>query len=137
MCARHSPPTSALQWPRVQPHVPLRRLRFLPLRSTIRTGSRLMSVQPVRDDMSRRTLTLFAVGAFLLAPAARAQRAEAEEGIVLRIHPRVGDTLHTRLDQQTEVSAVVAGSSKSVTTAVTLKARTIVQSSLPASTVVL
>jgi hypothetical protein len=91
----------------------------------------------VRDDKTRRTVTLFALGAFLLAPTASAQRADVEEGIVLRIHPRVGDTLHTRLDQQTEVSAVVAGATKSVTTAVTLKARTIVQSSLPASTIVL
>jgi hypothetical protein len=82
------------------------------------------------------SLTLFALGASLLAPAARAQRAEAA-GIVLSIHPHVGDTLRTRLDQQTEVSTVVAGATKSFTTSVTLNARTIVQSSLPASTVVL
>jgi hypothetical protein len=91
----------------------------------------------VREDMGRRTLTMFALGASLLAPAASAQRAEAEQGIFLRIHPRVGDTLRTRLDQQSEVSAVVAGVTKSVTTSVTLHARTIVQASFPASTVVL
>ncbi len=76
----------------------------------------------------------------LLVPAARAQRSEPE-GILLRIHPHVGDTLRTRLDQQTEVSAVVAGpngpTTKSVTTSVMLGSRTIVQSALTATTLVL
>jgi hypothetical protein len=53
----------------------------------------------------------------------------------------VGDTLHTRLEQQTEVSAVMTGANgpttKSVTTSVALNSRTIVQTSLAASTVVL
>jgi hypothetical protein len=86
-------------------------------------------------------LGLLALGAALLAPAARAQRAEAAEGILLRIHPRVGDTLHTRLEQQTEVSAVVPGAggpkTKSVTTSVALHSRTIVRASFAASTTVL
>jgi hypothetical protein len=53
----------------------------------------------------------------------------------------VGDTLHTRLEQQTEVSASAPGagarSSRSVTTSVRLDSRTIVQSSSSASTLVL
>ncbi|MDQ2952831.1 MAG: hypothetical protein M3R54_11275 [Chloroflexota bacterium] len=57
------------------------------------------------------------------------------------MHPRVGDTLHTRLEQQTEISATMPGSpgraAKSVTTSVTLNSRTIVQVSSPASTLVL
>jgi hypothetical protein len=63
------------------------------------------------------------------------------QGVMLRIHPRVGDTLHTRLEQQTEVSTTVPGAggptAKSVTTSVVLNSRTIVQSSSPASTVLL
>jgi hypothetical protein len=63
------------------------------------------------------------------------------QGVLLRVHPRVGDTLHTRLEQQTEVSTTVPGSgsrtTKSVTTSVTLNARTIVQASSGASTLVL
>jgi hypothetical protein len=88
-----------------------------------------------------RRVGLLALGAALLAPAAHAQRADPGEGIQLRIHPRVGDTLHTRLDQQTEVSAVVAGAggrkTKSVTTSVALHSRTIVRASSPGSTTVL
>jgi hypothetical protein len=52
----------------------------------------------------------------------------------------VGDTLHTRLRQQTEVSTTTAGlgrGAKSVTTSVTLDSRTIVQGSSSASTLVL
>lgn len=63
------------------------------------------------------------------------------QGVLLRVHPRVGDTLHTRLEQQTEVSTTVPGTNgrtaKSVTTAVTLNSRTIVQASSPANTLVL
>lgn len=61
--------------------------------------------------------------------------------ILLRVHPRVGDTLHTRLEQRSEVSATVAGngarSTKSVTTSVLLLSRTIVQGSSSANTLVL
>jgi hypothetical protein len=91
--------------------------------------------------MGAHVSSLIALGAALLAPAARAQRSDAGQGILLRIHPRVGDTLHTRLDQQTEVSAVVPGTNgprtRSVTTSVALNSRTIVRASFPASTVVL
>lgn len=63
------------------------------------------------------------------------------QGILLRLHPRVGDTLHTRLEQQTEISATLKGASgpttRSVSSSVVLSSRTIVKSSLPASTLVL
>jgi hypothetical protein len=77
----------------------------------------------------------FVLGAALLAPSAHAQ------AILLRVHPRVGDTLHTRLEQQTEVSATFSGAPgrgpRSVTTSVRLDARSIVQASSAASTLVL
>jgi hypothetical protein len=67
--------------------------------------------------------------------------AQAQQGVLLRIHPRVGDTLHTRLEQQTEVSTTMPGAGartvKSVTTSVVLNSRTIVQASSPTSTVLL
>ena len=81
------------------------------------------------------------LASIVLACAARAQGTDSPGGILLRIHPRVGDTLRTRLDQQTEVSAIVGGpngpTTKSVTTSVTLSSRTIVQSALAATTLVL
>ncbi len=76
-----------------------------------------------------------------LAPRARGQADGGEAGVLLRVHPRVGDTLHTRLEQQTEVSGGAPGATgrgaRSVTTSVTLDSRTIVQASSPASTLVL
>ncbi|NUP71971.1 MAG: hypothetical protein HOQ16_12205 [Gemmatimonadaceae bacterium] len=74
------------------------------------------------------------VALFCLAAQASAQ------GVLLRVHPHVGDTLHTRLEQQTEVSTVPAAGArgvKSVTTSVVLNSRTIVQESTSASTVLL
>jgi hypothetical protein len=76
----------------------------------------------------------------LAAGAAHAQGGET--GVLLRLHPRVGDTLHSRLDQQMEVTATMRGAggsptSKSVTTSIALHSRTIVQASSPASTLVL
>lgn len=62
-------------------------------------------------------------------------------GVWLRVHPRAGDTLHTRLEQQTEMHGTVRGTGgpleKSVTSSVMLASRTIVQASYPASTEVL
>jgi hypothetical protein len=91
----------------------------------------------LRDDIAR-TLALTALGATLLTPAAHAQQDGA--GVLLRVHPRVGDTLRTRLEQQTDVSATMPGASgrpiRSVTSSVTLNARTIVQASSQASTLV-
>ena len=77
--------------------------------------------------------------AVALAPEAAAQTASAE-GIVLRLHPRVGDTLHTRLEQVTEITSARSGGGaapKPMTTSVTVLARTIVQASRKATTTVL
>ena len=63
------------------------------------------------------------------------------QSVLLRLHPRVGDTLYTRLEQVTEVSGTIRGVTspalKPVTTSVALHSRTIVQSSLSDGTVVL
>jgi hypothetical protein len=73
-----------------------------------------------------------------LARTVVAQAASAE-GIVLRLHPRVGDTLRTRLEQVTEVSeARTSGTAaRPMTTTVTVLTRTIVQASRQATTTVL
>ena len=74
--------------------------------------------------------------AVLLPPAFAGAQA-----VSLRIHPHEGDTLHTRLEQHMEVSASRLGSGrtapKPVTTSVAIDSRTIVQSSLATSTLVL
>lgn len=62
------------------------------------------------------------------------------QSVALRIHPRAGDTLHTRLDQRMEVSAWDLGGGargRPLITSVTIFSRSIVESSLAASTVVL
>jgi hypothetical protein len=63
----------------------------------------------------------------------------AAAGIVLRLHPHVGDTLRTRLEQVTEITTTRAGgnASKPMTTSVVVLARTIVQASRNATTTVL
>lgn len=63
----------------------------------------------------------------------------ARESILLRLHPRVGDTLRTRLEQVTEISTGRAAgpASRPMTTSVTLLARTIVQASRKATTTVM
>jgi hypothetical protein len=85
----------------------------------------------------RRRLTMM-VAACLCAAAAMPAAAQA---VLLRVHPRAGDTLRSRLEQQTEVSGSMVGSTaaplRTVTTSVRLDSRTIVQSSLPLSTTVL
>jgi hypothetical protein len=67
--------------------------------------------------------------------------AQAREPVLLRVHPHVGDTLHTRLEQQMEVTgkrrAGATGSAKPMTTSVTVSARTIVKASRAATTTVL
>lgn len=77
----------------------------------------------------------------LLVAGATPSRAAGAQGVELKLRPRVGDTLHTRLEQQTEVSGMVPGgagpSMRKMTTTVTLTSRTIVRQALPASTVVL
>ena len=82
-----------------------------------------------------------AVAAAALLGATRpvgAQTAVAREGVVLRLHPHVGDTLHTRLEQLTEITVTRPGTTgRPVATSVTVLARTIVQASRQASTTVL
>ena len=88
----------------------------------------------LRPLAARIALAGAALGA--LAPAG-AQTASAE-GIVLRLHPYVGDTLHTRLEQITEITSTQAGSAvaKPMTTKVVVLARTVVQASRQATTTV-
>jgi hypothetical protein len=63
----------------------------------------------------------------------------ATGGILLRLHPRVGDTLRTRLEQVTEITTTRTGGSASrpMMTSVVVLARTIVQASRQATTTVL
>jgi len=85
----------------------------------IRTGSRLF--------------------ALLVACALFSARSGAQS-VTLRIHPHAGDTLHTRLEQRTEVSSTNDDGDprgRPIATSVIIDSRTIVQSSLATSTVVL
>lgn len=60
------------------------------------------------------------------------------QSVLLRLHPRVGDTLRTRLEQQTEVTATQPGApARSVSTSVSIDSRTIVRATQGASTLVL
>ena len=86
----------------------------------------------------RAVLRIALVALLTVAAAASAQDAEP---VTLRLHPRVGDTLRTLLEQQTEVSATMPGNSgaptRVVTTSVAIYSRTIVRSVRQASTTVL
>ena len=68
----------------------------------------------------------------LLLVSARVSWAQEGSAVTLRLHPRVGDTLHTLLEQQTEVSAQLPGnaaaSARTVTTSLAVHSRTIVRS---------
>jgi len=81
------------------------------------------------------------VGCTALVWACLLSGAEADaQAVALRIHPRTSDTLHTRLDQRMEVSASdVDGAARGrpLITSVTIFSRSIVESSLATSTVVL
>jgi hypothetical protein len=92
----------------------------------------------MRTGVRRRCGALAAIGALATAAPAVAQRTPAG-GVALRLHPRVGDTLHTRLEQLTEITSAREGgtASKPMTTSVTVLARTIVQASRKATTTVL
>ncbi|MES2179037.1 MAG: DUF6263 family protein [Gemmatimonadota bacterium] len=65
----------------------------------------------------------------LLATLAHA--ASAQESVMLRISPRVGDTLHTVLEQQTDVSVTMPGNTsapaKSMSSTVTIHSQTVVR----------
>ena len=72
----------------------------------------------------------------MLASVARAQ-----EPVVLRLHPHVGDTLHTLLEQQTDVSDVTPGSptspARAMTSTVVIFSETIVRAVRATGTTVL
>ena len=91
-----------------------------------------------RCDALARRAWLATVGVLATAGAVGAQSGAAR-GVALRLHPRVGDTLHTRLEQLTEITPTRAGAaaSKPMTTSVVVLARTIVQASRKATTTVL
>ena len=94
----------------------------------------------VRSRRARRLAARVALACAVLSGLARAGAAQAASatGIVLRLHPRVGDTLRTRLEQLTEVTeARAAGTAKPMTTSVIVLTRTIVQASRQATTTVL
>ena len=93
-------------------------------------------VLPLRGAGMR--MVLASVGLIASAGPCIAQSA-AGAGIVLRLHPRVGDTLHTRLEQVTEITQTRTGgvAGKPMTTSVVVLARTIVQASRKATTTVL
>ena len=93
---------------------------------------------PCRARSIAFSVALASAALVCLARVGAAQAASAT-GVVLRLHPHVGDTLHTRLEQVTEITSANAGgtASKPVTTRVTVLARTIVQTSRQATTTVL
>ena len=95
----------------------------------------------MRRSRMFRDLGLACGAAVQLACVAALASPAGAQGVLLHVRPHVGDTLITHLEQQTEVSGVMRGASsatpRTVTTSVKLDSRTIVQSSLAASTVVL
>jgi hypothetical protein len=101
-------------------------------------SSRLVAARPSRIARSALLAAIAAVGPFASPPPAHAQ---AREPVLLRVHPHAGDTLHTRLEQQMEVTgkrrAGAAGPAKPMTTSVTVSARTIVKASRASTTTVL
>ena len=98
-----------------------------------------MRVRVVRRCGALALRAWLASAASLVAAGAAGAQSASAGGVVLRLHPRVGDTLHTRLEQLTEITTTRAGAaaSKPMTTTVTVLARTIVQASRQATTTVL
>jgi hypothetical protein len=91
-----------------------------------------------QGDLLARSCAVAAATLIGATRPAMAQTAVARDGIVLRLHPRVGDTLRTRLEQLTEITITRPGTSpRPMATTVTVLARTIVQASHQASTTVL
>ena len=64
-----------------------------------------------------------AVVVFVLILLARTSHAQQAAQVVLRLHPHLGDTLHTWLEQQTDVSTIMSGAARSVTTSGTTNVR--------------
>jgi hypothetical protein len=97
-----------------------------------------LATSPYRGKQHARSLALAAATLIGATRPAAAQTAVGREGVVLRLHPRVGDTLRTRLEQLTEITVARAGATPRPTaTSVIVLARTIVQASRQASTTVL
>ena len=82
-----------------------------------------------------------AVALLALCAAVAVASAQSAAPVMLRLKPRVGDTLHTWMEQQTEVSATTPGNAamapRTVTTSVAIYSRTIVRSVQQTSTTVL
>jgi hypothetical protein len=91
-----------------------------------------------QGDLLARSVAVAAATLIGAMRPAMAQTTVARDGIVLRLHPRVGDTLRTRLEQLTEITIARPGTSpRPMATTVTVLTRTIVQASRQASTTVL
>lgn len=128
----------------------MRRHHFLPPPRTIRTASDVAvrmnapvspdrrSSFPSRARSLASSVALASAAIGIVARVGVAQAASAA-GVMLRLHPHVGDTLHTRLEQVTEIASANAGGAapKPMITKVTVLARTIVQTSRHATTTVL
>jgi hypothetical protein len=101
------------------------------------TGRRATSGPRRARSLAART-ALACVALSMLARAGAAQTASGV-GVLLRLHPRVGDTLHTRLDQVTEIAKHGSGGATSspMMSKVMVLTRTIVRASRQATTTVL
>jgi len=102
----------------------------------------LMNRVPSRAGRARLARVASFLGAALATShqSMSAQVSPSTRGPVqLRLHPRVGDTLHTRLDQEIETSGAQGTGTvqRIMTTSVVVQARTIVQASRATSTTVL
>ena len=104
----------------------------------MRDGGRRQGTGRLKARGAGAWIALAAAGILGSAHPCLAQNATVE-GILLRLHPRVGDTLRTRLEQVTEITTTRANGSASrpMTTNVVVLARTIVQASRKATTTVL
>jgi hypothetical protein len=61
----------------------------------------------------------------------------AQESVLLRLHPKVGDTLRTVLEQQTEVTMPAVNANRMAVTTVAIHSQTVVRSVQQASTIVM
>ena len=97
-----------------------------------------LRVTPRARRVRGRFLLSLAVASTQGAAFAAAARAQ---GVVLEIRPRVGDTLHLRLDQQTELTGKRRGAggetgSTTVITTMRIFSRAIIEKSVPTATIV-
>jgi hypothetical protein len=149
-CGASSPGTSARPSRRERPCERTRRHRCPPRPRTTRTASdgavrsECRRRRPSRNDrpapraVARRTCRTRVRGAER-AGARRQCPDRIRSRHPARLHPRVGDTLRTRLDQLTEIVTQQAGggSANPMTSKVMVLTRTIVQASRQATTTVL